>query len=259
MTMISTTELAQFKRSTSDPIQIPARGRKLRVEDQESRPMSPELLFEMSPPTSEFAAMRIPFAPSNSQNMAPPMDEPQPLYSFPSFSALSRRNSASGSPTPDLKPRGRGRRTSSSVRRPSLMRRPTGEGNTLVRTASMNKNGGFTPIVCPEPRPYRTRYPLYPMHTDCYSPPPPTSPTAVTSPTGVTSPASPTLTPSRSLAASPPWTSSPWYLPGRADSMPGDDAESTDGEPFVDFRDYLLACIENGRPLRSRRGAGGAW
>ncbi|KAL1744079.1 hypothetical protein HDZ31DRAFT_39498 [Schizophyllum fasciatum] len=242
MNMISTPELAQFKRSTSDPIQIPARGRKLRVEDQDPRPLSPDLLFEMSPPTSEYSAMRIPFAPSSTQNMALPADEPQPLYSFPSFSALSRRNSASGSPTPDLKPRGRGRRTSSAARRPSLMRRPTGDGSGaagLARTASATKGSGLTPIVCPDPRPYRTRYPLYPMHTDCYSPPPPSSPAPIT--------------PARSAASSPPWTTSPWILPGRQDSAPRDDGESTDGEPFMDFRDYLLACIENGRPLRPRR------
>ncbi|TRM61158.1 hypothetical protein BD626DRAFT_91055 [Schizophyllum amplum] len=243
--MIPTSDFPEVKRASSDPIQIPARGRKLRVDgqsDSDLRPLSPELLFEMSPPVSEFSAMRIPFAPSNTQNMVVATDEPQPLYSFPSFSILSRRNSGSGSPAPELKPRGRGRRTSSAARRPSLMRRPTNDGNgggNLVRSAAAAKTNGFTPIVSPDPRPYRTRYPLYPMHTDCCSPPP----------------VAPVVSPPRMASPPLPWSTSPWILPGRQDSdaFPGDDADSTEDENFMDFRDYLLACIENGRPLRTRR------
>jgi hypothetical protein len=210
-------------KSTTTPIEIPRRRRPVVSRNPSSigRPTSPELIFEMSPEYSEFPSPRrysLGFSASQEQ------EEPF-MYHFPVLPARlnSDRRTRSNSPSP----------ATSMISSTKHRRSPLCQVNNSDNLTSPNagpkimktkKITGFAPPMqqpLPTQTPYCTVRSVKTMHL---SPPP----------------------------CGSSYSSSPWILPGKSDTLE-EESTSLETDPSAfDFERHLMRRIENYNPLRFR-------
>jgi hypothetical protein len=230
----------------STPIEIPTRRKAIILPIHNSpirRPASPELIFEMSPVSSDFpSSAHYPFSFSASQNT----NEREPfMYQFPIPSTRYTKSRQRTLPTPQTairpvlscspvtitaaanpKPHQKERVSSASLSDeddlPSAFDSLTPP--VVVRTATTNKTTGFVPTIAIQPAmPTRVRTPVQPSRRSRHLSPPPRSSS---------------------------FSSSPWILPGTGEILDADVASvETDPDAF-DFERYLIRRIENEKPVR---------
>ncbi|KAF5382540.1 hypothetical protein D9615_002820 [Tricholomella constricta] len=223
------TNLYDIRNKLSTPIKIPTRRRQIAPWNGSppGRPMSPDLIFEMSPvssaihsPSRHGAGFTDP-----SQNL----DSQEPfMYSFPKFSAhrnymhSTRRSQGLQNtifPSPFA---GSPAITKHSSPRPILAPSLTSSSTTITKKSSITKITGFTPVT--------------PISTQAYSP----------------------IRGLKMKRLSPPprsssYSSSPWILPGKSDAQ-DDESGSLDADPSsYEFDRHLMRRIEKQNPRRFRR------
>ncbi|KAF9463004.1 hypothetical protein BDZ94DRAFT_1259853 [Collybia nuda] len=218
----------------STPIEIPSRRRPLvSTSSPIRRPMSPELLFEMSPIISEF-----PSPPTYTLGLREPR-EPEPfLYPFPPFPARSH--------PPAFR-----------THRPSLITLHSGVtpqtpsilsvSNTMNGCASLCRleDDDISPIPLVSSSKTDTKTKISGMS-------PSTPVRSLISPSNH----SPTRAWKHRVLSPPPrsssYSSSPWILPGKSDLIE-DDRASLEADPSMfDFEKHLMRRIENQNHVRFR-------
>jgi len=211
-------------KSTTTPIEIPRRRRQVisRIPPSSiGRPTSPELIFEMSPDHSEFPSpSRYSFSFSASQEQEEPF-----MYHFPVLPAHfnSDRRTQSNSPPPatSLISNTKHRRSPlCQVNKNDILT----SSNATTKIMKTKKITGFAP---PMQQPLPTQMPcctIRSVKTTHLSPPP----------------------------CSSSYSSSPWILPGKSDTLEEESISLETDPSAFDFERHLMRRIENHNPLRFR-------
>lgn len=221
----------------SVPIEIPTRRRPIvsPLTSPVERQFSPDLLFEMSPVTSEFSpSTNHHFKLSTSSIIR---DHEPFMYTVPSFSDLRPSNSGSHPPRrgvpyglADVMPaeadRSNQHISRTTFRQPtnySVYANPWSKPSSpgVVKSTPTTKISGFLPINQNQPPMTNTA----PRSTERLSP-----------------------TPRRSS-----YSSSPWILPGKEDSQEGDLAYSETDSGALDFQAHMLRRFEKQNPSQGFR------
>ncbi|GLB38285.1 hypothetical protein LshimejAT787_0501500 [Lyophyllum shimeji] len=236
-----TPTLPDSRNKTSTPIEIPTRRRPVVSWNGSSpgRPTSPDLIFEMSPISSEFPSCSTTQVGGSQDTGFDSTNQEPFLYSFPKF-AVHRNHfspvrraqlqtsilSLSGTRFAPAIPPAIAKRSSPScldTGNDGIAVQPATRSNVPVtKSCSTTKITGFTPVT--------------PLPT----------------------PASSSIRPFRRRRLSPPprsssYSSSPWILPGKSDKE-DEDGGSLDSDPSsFDFERHLIRRIESQDARRFRR------
>ncbi|KAK0244431.1 hypothetical protein EDD85DRAFT_199070 [Armillaria nabsnona] len=224
-------ETLTFSRRPTTPIEIPSRRKQALsphlspIRDQ--MPVSPELLFEMSPLISDLSpSANYPLRPSSMHNS----QDPEPcLYRFPVFSP-HRFKSMHPSPS------------------------PTPSGSTSTRTSKFISDTTYKPDSWPKP-------PTFIPGTGENQPSPVVKASAKHKITGFSpvypSPVSEPSSRRRLERLSPPPRSSSWSIPGRSCDTALDDPDALDSSisspGALDFDKFLIRRITDMRTPSLRR------